>query len=322
MDSMLLSHLLAYLKLNDNGIESHPISQMSIFLSLLPGPEADQPPVCGKLPVNDAYKLFARFGNNNFAVHSHLTTYGHGIFPLASRIFNHSCYPNAAAKYVISEARQVTMEIVALREIHTGEEICIPYLDPALTQTRHLILEHSYGFKCGCSSCQLFGGIHQEARPPSDATERLALARNLREFANVDPFENLSLWCRLPSSIPPRLQPAFHEEFLTYLSDTFSEASHEGDYQLALKSGLSIFAFYSMVYPPNYPQIGMHLLELAKTAWNETILHPESSTIQLNEQVRTMLMLANQVLVIYGPEGDEEGPLKEVEVMQRLLSTS
>lgn len=67
--------------------------------------------------------LFTRSGNNNFAIHSHLTTIAHGIFPLASRLFNHSCLPNAAARYVLRRGQSVRMEIVALREIKATEEV-------------------------------------------------------------------------------------------------------------------------------------------------------------------------------------------------------
>lgn len=70
-------------------------------------------------------ELYSRFGNNNFAIHSHLVSVAHGIFPLASRLFNHSCVPNAAAKYIFTESEPPCMEIVALREIRPGEEVSI-----------------------------------------------------------------------------------------------------------------------------------------------------------------------------------------------------
>jgi SET and MYND domain-containing protein len=67
--------------------------------------------------------LFSRSGNNNFAVYNHLTTIAHGIFPLASRLFNHSCLPNAVATYLIRQGEPVRMEVVALREIRATEEV-------------------------------------------------------------------------------------------------------------------------------------------------------------------------------------------------------
>jgi hypothetical protein len=68
-------------------------------------------------------ELYSRFGNNNFAVHSHLVSVAHGIFPLASRLFNHSCVPNAAAKYIFTVSEPVCMDVVMLREIQEGEEV-------------------------------------------------------------------------------------------------------------------------------------------------------------------------------------------------------
>ena len=69
-------------------------------------------------------ELYSRFGNNNFAIHSHLVSIAHGIFPLTSRLFNHSCVPNAVAKYIFTESEPVRMDVVALREIREGEEVC------------------------------------------------------------------------------------------------------------------------------------------------------------------------------------------------------
>lgn len=103
---------------------------LSIFMSLLPGPVMgkDVPPTCplstGQRPAQSASELFLRCGNNNFSIHSHLTTIAHGAFPLASRLFNHSCVPNAVAKYKLARAKEVVMEIVAIRDIAPGEEVC------------------------------------------------------------------------------------------------------------------------------------------------------------------------------------------------------
>lgn len=121
LDAVLLSHLV---------VQSSPddaTSPLSVFLSLLPGPapNTQTPPVCTIPPATRDIldKLYIRFGNNNFAIQSHLDTIGHGIFPKASRFFNHSCMPNAAAKYQFMQAAQVTMEVVALRDISAGEEV-------------------------------------------------------------------------------------------------------------------------------------------------------------------------------------------------------
>jgi len=67
----------------------------------------------------------------------------------------------------------------------------------------------------------------------------------------------------------------------------------------------------------------MHLLEMAKTTWN-TITGTTSDmngdeARHLQEQVRSYLGLSREVLVIFGPEGDEDGPLQEIETLQSLL---
>ncbi|KAG6855879.1 hypothetical protein H0H87_009768 [Tephrocybe sp. NHM501043] len=132
LDALLLAHLLgASGSIPDISSSSNydPSSPISVFLALLPGPDAEHE---FKIPIPDlkpsvsphiANFLYARFSNNNFAIHSHLSTVGHGVFPLASRLFNHSCYPNAAPKYLLTP-NGVTMEVIALQEIPEGEEEC------------------------------------------------------------------------------------------------------------------------------------------------------------------------------------------------------
>jgi hypothetical protein len=123
LDSLLLSHLLC-----QSTSTSTPDGDysMSVFRTLLPGSTSgrDIPVLLGPSSTTDSMRhAYSRFGNNNFAIHSHLTTVGHGIFPLASRLFNHSCNPNAAAKFILSLSKPVTMEVVALRDISPGEEV-------------------------------------------------------------------------------------------------------------------------------------------------------------------------------------------------------
>jgi len=126
LDAILLSHLVA--EISSSNLPPTLGSPGSTFLSLLqgPAPHIPVPPICPiapPIPRALLNTLFSRFGNNNFAIHSHLSTFGHGIFPLASRLFNHSCVPNAAAKYILSPSQPVRMEIVALREISKDEEV-------------------------------------------------------------------------------------------------------------------------------------------------------------------------------------------------------
>lgn len=66
----------------------------------------------------------------------------------------------------------------------------------------------------------------------------------------------------------------------------------------------------------------MHLLELAKSAWNKIITSPDMNNDAegvVEKQVRIFLYLSRKVLAILGPEGDENGPLQEIETLQLLL---
>jgi len=48
------------------------------------------------------------------------------------------------------------------------------------------------------------------------------------------------------------------------LSDRFGKASHEGEYNIAIESGATLLALYLLVYPKNYPQIGISSPLVAK----------------------------------------------------------
>jgi SET and MYND domain-containing protein len=131
MDSFLLTHLLAHLSTLSEPYSPEVSTELSITLSLLPGPSGDgaasNPPYCPIKPPPPSEDLvtdiYSRFGNNNFTIHSHLNSIAHGIFPQASRMFNHSCTPNAVAKYVLKPGEVAAMEVVSLRDISSGEEV-------------------------------------------------------------------------------------------------------------------------------------------------------------------------------------------------------
>ncbi|KAG2010167.1 hypothetical protein CC2G_013010 [Coprinopsis cinerea AmutBmut pab1-1] len=308
MDALLLNHLVASLSTLPTAYNLEQSQEATLFLSLLPGPSSgSEPPlICTISPPPKADlipTLFERFGNNNFTMHSHLNSIAHGIFPLASRSFNHSCSPNAAPKYTFSAHQPVIMEVVALKDIHQGEEICIPYLDPALTQTKRQIFQFTYGFNCNCPAC-------------------LSLSEG-GEFVNVDSYLKSDKY-QSPSmsELPQDLHPVLNEDFMKWLSETFSKASHEANFDLAAESGIALLALYLLVYPCNYPQIGMHLLEMAKTHWNYSFVISQPSKSKETEAkaaISRLLELAKRVLDVLGREGDEDGPLAEISVLQNLL---
>lgn len=174
------------------------------------------------------------------------------------------------------------MEVVAIRDISEGEEvgtrkvwpgcivsecvisqITIPYLDPALPlDTRTDALRMNYGFTCGCEFCSFQRQLGSIKPLPADASLVHALEDKLRAHVaarspNTDSHgpsspSNATPWVDLPAD----LYPLFNEGYLPQLSETFSRTSHEGEYEAALSSGRTLSAYYAVVYPPNYPQIG------------------------------------------------------------------
>lgn len=129
-DALMLSQVISQLFPSDDYTLDHgsmdPAS--AVFFDLLPASSAPPPPPLCKtkasiFPNDIATTIFSRFGNNNFVLHSHLTPYAHGVFPLASRLFNHSCSPNCVARYVITPTYPVKMEVVSLTDIAIGEEV-------------------------------------------------------------------------------------------------------------------------------------------------------------------------------------------------------
>ncbi|KAJ3556198.1 hypothetical protein NM688_g2159 [Phlebia brevispora] len=332
-DAVLLSHLLAQVHPPDSKSGPESKDAIRIFFDLLKGssPGINNPPFCGDRDPNIsqiAGDIYSRFGNNNFVVHSHLTAYAHGVFPLASRLFNHSCYPNCVVKYTITPQDGVAMNVVAIRSIAYGEEITVPYLDPALPlETRMNALRMNYGFSCTCPLCTFQGRpgltkslpLASELGALEDVLRKYVESRSSDNQFNVD--SNRHPWAGIPNQLPA----LFHEAYLPQLAETFSRTSHEGDYGTALDSGRTLAAYYALIYPSNYPQIGMHALELAKTAWNYVVSQEMSSTSPSSEMgdveacAREYLALSRQVLERFGPEGDEDGPLEEIRVLRELL---
>ncbi|KAL1748227.1 hypothetical protein HDZ31DRAFT_29990 [Schizophyllum fasciatum] len=323
MDAILLSHLLAQITPEDLTTDSSPVQTL---LSLLPSPQQDQPapPSCNRpsfVPSILVQSLFVRFQNNNFAMHSHMSTFGHGIFPLASRLFNHSCVPNAAARYILRPLEPVKMEIVALRPIAIGEEICIPYVDPALLETRQQIFKLSYGFECRCPSCQFLGRASKNQLPESADSNSTDLEAGLREFSGVDDGSITRLRTSiLQETVPPHLYGALKETFISSLSKKFTDAAHDGPYRIAHSAGAALLALYLIIYPDNYPQIGMHLLELAKVVWNDIIQNGEDRVKR--RIARNYATASRGVLSVFGEEGDAGGPLSELALLEDLLWNS
>jgi SET and MYND domain-containing protein len=138
-------------------------------------------------------------------------------------------------------------------------KICLPYIDPALYQTRQQIFNLTYGFTCTCPSCAFAEEVGPIPQPPQLPSERKSLEKSLRDFV-FPSFSNQPFALSLPSkpyeAIPDNLLPVLNESFLGALSQVFSTTSHDGPYRSALDVGITILAVYGLLYPPNYPQIG------------------------------------------------------------------
>ena len=230
-------------------------------------------------------------------------------------------------------------------------QITIPYLDPALPyHTREEALRANYDFQCICRLCAFQRGIEPVSAPPSRGTAELKETdAALRAFALGDISQEVQIPTNpgLFERLPAELYPIFHESYLPSLSEQFSKTSHEGPYVDAVEAGLTLLAFYVVVYPPNYPQIGecartdglgrgrgsyltagmtctgMHALELAKTLWNLICAEPDAvegaTEEQLLKHTMSAVNFAAIVLRNYGPEGDDGGPLEEIRVLTELL---
>lgn len=73
-----------------------------------------------------------------------------GIFPFMS-LFNHSCDPNVT--YVNVDNK---ICIYATRPIHAGEQVCISYFSPFITNSkaeRQERIVRTHNFKCDCIAC-------------------------------------------------------------------------------------------------------------------------------------------------------------------------
>lgn len=119
----------------------------------------------------------------------------------------------------------------------------------------------NYGFECACTLCAFGRRVEPVPSPPARGSAELrALEDALRSFSLGDVSQAQRM--RVPTApgvferLPRELHCVLHESYLPSLSEAFSKTSHEGPYGDAVESGLTLLAFYAMIYPPSYPQIG------------------------------------------------------------------
>lgn len=145
-------------------------------------------------------------------------------------------------------------------------QIFIPYIDPALIQQRVESHGYTYGFKCDCTSCKYFEALAGDffmrkiPHPPPDMRNVLL---KLKEFVPCTSAELFSGKRKLPDA----LKCIFHEEFLTRMTKLFSDKSHDGPLGQALVTGEIVLYVYKLIYPENYPQIGVLFPILRSQHW-------------------------------------------------------
>lgn len=130
-------------------------------------------------------------------------------------------------------------------------------------------MQENYGFTCDCALC-IAGKAASSIPPlPSDPEQVSELEGGLCAFvaANVlqlDPLgpPAVNKGADAYSKLPPELLPLLGQGYLPTLSEAFSKASHEGSYDRALSTGRVLLALYVVLYPENYPQIGMNTIPL------------------------------------------------------------
>lgn len=114
------------------------------------------------------------------------------------------------------------------------------------------MLEISYGFHCTCVSCKVLEQTGPVPSTPTGDEARAVTAKKLHEYMASNPSQR-----GLLRPVPEDLRCFLSEDYIATLSEQFSAESHEGSYDSALQAGLSLLDVYRLIYPENYPQIGM-----------------------------------------------------------------
>ncbi|KAG8753301.1 hypothetical protein FRC14_006181 [Serendipita sp. 396] len=251
---------------------------------------------------------WSRFDNNNFVLHNisslepEAGAYAHGIFPLASRCFNHSCVPNAWPAFMLQD-KTAWIEIRALDFIKEGQEITIPYLDPALPLIeRRNRLQQAYGFICDCPRCMIEGRM---AHPSDPVPNESLLQEELISYALPQlRIHDLRTTLELLKSLPRHLWSIRNPDFIKHLTETFENQSHDGPYEDAWRSGKALLALCLILYPRYHPLTGYYALELGKACWNAQVA--ENTESHWLQRLASILDFAESSLQVAGAEEEDE----------------
>jgi SET and MYND domain-containing protein len=276
-----------------------------------------------------------------------LDAIGHGIFPQASRSFNHSCRPNALARYIFIPTG-IRQDIIALRDIDVGEEasvighiwafnpykaqITISYLDPATPFfERQQNLQAVYGFRCICELCTFQSRVAPKLSTVRDASASYAVEQELVKMGD----ETISF-----ETFPSALLSSFESSFLPSLTEDFSRSSHNGEFLKAVEKGEALRGVYHILYPSMHPVIGestfacqcnkaiihpaYHELELSKTMWNCIASNSVSPSDEgrILRQSKKHLDRAAEILRIVGGNDELDSWERDVKAMEEVLTSA
>lgn len=154
------------------------------------------------------FVLFCKLCINSFSIlNEDLNEVGTALYISAS-VFNHSCQPNAGPVF-----DGIDLQIRALKDIDSNEEIFINYIDLKMNRTdRQLKLYEQYYFSCNCVKCETL----------SDYDIDYELLKHLDKQLD-DMINNEGDWCQSFSigmqSIPlyNQIYGDFHPDFTVQL---------------------------------------------------------------------------------------------------------
>eukprot|EP01034_Spumella_vulgaris_P022297 gene22297-28413_t len=140
--------------------------------------------------------------SNNFGVTDDLLAcVGVGVYPHAA-LLNHSCTPNCVLRYSLLPSGPL-LEIVALRDIGAGEELCHSYCDCTFPRAlRQHNLRSTFGFDCHCELCSTSSSPHEHVlsglRNAHDLSSRspspVAIRDFFRSLGHARPLLNTDVW--------------------------------------------------------------------------------------------------------------------------------
>ncbi|BFZ60619.1 hypothetical protein YB2330_001659 [Saitoella coloradoensis] len=225
----------------------------------------------------DLVTIQAKNLRNSFTVtDGRLFDIGSGVYPMASRHLNHSCYPNCGVSF-----RGPKMVVKTLVELKEGDELCINYCDPIVPlEKRRKALEDQYAFKCTCEACTGGGWFEtlRQARKTADEIDvnaeealnaiiRSSISEQILLALGSDPDNTLHARQKVLTTL--KIPPVFlNISVLSLATSRSSSLRTSANWSESASYGLYVLAYYLLIYPPAYALVGLHASDLAITMWN------------------------------------------------------